>query len=529
MRKTLLKIAVAILAFTLPVAVVNTSYALAAEPEETIEVEQISSTTLTWLENEFVMDYGASVRVGKEVVGENGQKTYERYGIRFSASATTESGLKAFQNIYNSDAISGVLIAPHSTVSSVMNSANITDKNLLLTPKTVFEENLFVFAQQGQAWTDNTIYNVTAKVQDSDGDLNADVLHGSVVNLNVHNFLQKYTGVAYVGVPENYNEDGSVASYKYYFAKYASYTDPITREEGGNDFSNNTRCMYYIAQKAIENEDELASVLKTTYIDAFKSAYPDVVNKQQFKYTTVHHYVNEDGSEDREIVYKGATFANNGVGSDKALTAETKEKTEGDKKFVVDTAKTGLLNRSYLYAGSMTYLHVYYTEKSLREENQKRTNELVYNIMRNDTSKYFDGSIKVNGSQNAPTIDSVASWTSGQKTLTFTKDFVSTLQDEGFTKVYIEKAVIQVNIISSGWSPSVDKIVVSGCINATLDANVIGYTTESYLWGQYVIITFTGITIELPTEAADEDFVLTAMDGDSSIKGTWTLSGVLFG
>ena len=522
-----------------------------AAPETAAEAahEEVSAETITWLQNSFVMDYGASVRVGEEVKDANGAGTgtYKNYGIRFSVTAGDEEAQTAFANLANSDAITGVLIAPATSLKTVMTSSGIADKNAILTAQTVFEEGLFDFAAVGTAWTNKTIYNLSSTIKDN-------ALFGAIINLNTTNFLQKYTGVAYVGIPQTYNDDGSIATYTYYFAKHAStdsngnaVIDPISSEETGNDVENNTRCMYYIAQKAVESEDATAAELKTSYLDAFAAAHSSIVNSTQLKYTVVHHYFDLDGNEaNTRTVTAGATLGEYGIGASNALTAEALEGTydngtendaSDDLVFEKDVAKTGLLDRGYLYAGSMTYLHVYYSVTLLQQQNQETTNDMIYNTMRNDTEKYFGSTIKISGSEQDPALESanegINAWF-GQSEISFTVDFINEVKAQGFTRIYIQSAELYIGALSSlfaGGNVVVDTIQVSGCVTAVLDANVVGYTvkTDTSWFQQVATVTFTGITIELPEETPTEGLTLAACVGNSEISGEWTLSGVIFG
>ena len=500
---------------------------------EALQVAAVSESTIFWLENNFEMDYGASVRVGTQTTDESGNTVYNGYGIRFTVTAKDDAAKAAFSNLAASDAITGMIIAPYATIKNVTSTSGISDKNELLTAKTVFEEQLFTFAAQGQAWTDNTVYNVQTSLKTTDT-----TLYGAVINLYAENFLQKYTGIAYVGVPNTYTESGEVAAYTYYFAKYASGENPVTGEIE-NDVANNTRCMYYVAQRAVETGDSNAAALKKSYIDEFATneKTKKTASETLFKYTVVHHYVDASGGETLEYEYAGATLAAYGVGAGAALSATAKEKTQGNNVFVVDEAKTGILNRGYLYAGSMTYLHVYYGLKDQREINQEKTNDMLFNTMKNDTAMYFDSTMKVTGSESDPVLGSANSgWGAlvGQRSVTFTAEFVNTLIEQNFSKLYIQTAELDVGALSSliaSGNVVVDLIEITGCVTQRLDADIVGYeVVEETSWGQKVAtITFTGIAISLPTEKVTDGFTLTAKVGDSTISGTWTLTGLLFG
>ena len=406
------------------------------------EKEEISETTISWLENSFAMNYGASVRVGDTVTDESGNVTYENYGIRFSVTAKTTEAENAFANIANSDAIAGVLIAPSSSLTNVMSAKGISDKNQALTAKTVFEDGWYDFAETGKAWTDTTIYNLVSPIKDN-------TLYGAIINLKTANFLQKYTGVAYIGVPKTYSQDGSVATYTYYFAKYAEGTNPITGA-AERDASHNTRCMYYIAQKAMDESDPSAEILQKSYIDAFATAYPEVVNNTQFKYTVVHHYVTGyDGLN--APIYTTKEEKRGGllnelvhITNDLVLTTDGKEAVYPYNDF-----STAGKNKGVVYAGSMQVLHVYYDEKIANDsgsteggggstegtepETPKKTvSELL--SASDASTKYFDDTLVYVDGQLVSTDGETGE---GQKTVVFTAKFLYDLQQNGYTTITI--------------------------------------------------------------------------------------------
>jgi hypothetical protein len=309
-------------------------------------------------------------------------------------------------------------------------------------------------------------------------------------------------------------------------------------------------------------------VLKTSYIDAFASAHASVVNNTQLKYTIVHHYFGLDGNEANTwTVTKGATLGEYGVGAANALTAEELEGTydggtadnkSDDIVFKKDDVKTGLLDRGYLYAGGMTYLHVYYMSSSLQEQNKEKTQSFFNSI--SETSgyeeTYFGSSMKfVTNSEGDKELESVADsgWAGllGQDQLEFTDDFVSAAKEQGFTKIHIQSAQLYIGGITSladsifsGGNVRVDtlQIKVADTLIATLNAQVIGYTidikqTGTFIKREEVTITFSNITIELP-ETIEEGQALSISaciagantDGtDKQLSGEWTLSGLIFG
>ncbi len=292
----------------------------------------------------FVMQKGAALRL-KE--GSN--------GMRFSAEISEQeyTALKA------ANAKFGVLIVAKDLL-----------KTTALTPETVFGETpAFYFTNETQTAVSGKIAMLhvsSPSCENIDEDANIEI-SGAIANILVSNFTRSFVGVAYVAIPTLNAETGE-SSYTYHFAPYY---------EG--DMANSTRCMYYIAQRAIEN-NESVSDLKTLYINPFAltSRYTDYL----YAVNVRHHYRVHDENGEHKVVYVKEEKQYGKL--NEVMTARPIDKPtdtgltemEGDFIFDVDTtagARTGMV-----YAGGMQTLDMYYElAENLDDEHKEHTLESI--------------------------------------------------------------------------------------------------------------------------------------------------------
>ena len=95
-------------------------------------------------------------------------------------------------------------------------------------------------------------------------------LYGAIENFHEQNYVRSFVGRAYY-----YTEESG-----YVFADY--YDDTANDNEA--PIENNTRCMYYVAQLAIEKGDDLATSVQTTYIDGFEQYLTDNNKSGRYRY-----------------------------------------------------------------------------------------------------------------------------------------------------------------------------------------------------------------------------------------------------
>ena len=322
----------------------------------------------------FVMEKGAAVRL------QNGSN-----GLRFSAEISQDE----YDGLLAAGAKFGVLIVANDLIggdASLMAESNIS------------------FDGQGKASFKDTpsrailqVYN--AKCDNIDEDENIEI-SGSVVNFKTGNLTRPYVGLAYVGIPVAADTSESATEYEYHFASWRD-----------GDMANTTRCMYYIAQRAIEENAEGASSLQTEYID--KSP----LTGNAYSYTVVHHYW--DGETETTETEKQSGLLNEQV------TAVEKAK-DG---YAFDETSTGTLNAGLVYAAGLQTLHIYYkkTSTGIVDVEDIHTNE-------NASEEYFDGALDFveneDGSVGLETTEDSSSFE-------FTIKYIMSLQSLGYTSITI--------------------------------------------------------------------------------------------
>ena len=181
----------------------------------------------------FVMENGAGVRVSGD-------------GLRFSA----EMDKTTYDALETKGASYGMLIVPE----------NYLTEGYELTEENVFKNNKFYFEDVNETPEDGRrpMINLNrASLSDKDEDGKMEI-YGAMTDIGTANIYREFVGVAYVQVPVT---DGETTSYEYKFASFF-----------GGDIQNNTRSMYYVAQKTLESNwtgDKQA--VQTNYIDSFNT------------------------------------------------------------------------------------------------------------------------------------------------------------------------------------------------------------------------------------------------------------------
>ena len=402
-----------------------------------------------YLETSFMMDLGGSVRLKsetKEVTDENGNattETVETNGLRFSASLSTDA-VTALQAI--EDVKFGVIIAPADAVTSAKGG---------LTAENIFGNNpTYTIWKAGDVYDNSMLYHVNTSLKDVDNDGDIEIA-GSIVNLATWNLIRDYIGRAYVAIP-NAAAEGEAVTYTYYFSKYYSEAETYVEEDA---VKNNTRCMYYVAQKAIEN-GENAATLKTKYIDEYATyTFPNddlpVVEKYQFPYTVVYHYINGE-EEVVETEVKGAAL-------NSTITVGAYHDTREHEGLTYEFDANRTDSTGTIYPSGLTQLHAYYYVKNAGVDNS------LSGILSRDnaSSAYFDGSLVVTTDKTTGAITLTTEGTEHQEgmlgdmkdNVLLTPEFLYTLQQAGYTKLTIGK--ISCSGILAGWN-DVTAITLSG-------------------------------------------------------------------
>ncbi len=113
-------------------------------------------------------------------------------------------------------------------------------------------------------------------------------IYGSIENFLAQNYVRSFVGRAYY-----YTQASGYV--------FADYFDDLTNDNE-TPIENNTRCMYYVAQQAIENGDELATAVEEQYIDGFEG-YLTANNKSSNYRYFIDTYI--DGKYDSTKVAYG--------------------------------------------------------------------------------------------------------------------------------------------------------------------------------------------------------------------------------
>ena len=218
--------------------------------------------------NTFTMEDGAAARI-KSLTDEEGN-VVESNGLRFSA----EISQTEFDNLKAAGARFGIVIVAKDLL-----------KGTEINENTVFGANpAFYFTNEEGGDTSKIamLHIANPSCQNVDDDAQIEIC-GAIVNIQLNNFTRSFVGRAYVAIPQVNAETGET-EYQYSFAPYYN-----------EDVANNTRCIYYIAQRAIEEKDADAETLKQKYIDPF-AATPRYTN-YTYRYVVEHCYVVHDENE----------------------------------------------------------------------------------------------------------------------------------------------------------------------------------------------------------------------------------------
>lgn len=192
---------------------------------------------------DFAMENGAAVRVNGDEVN----------GLRFSAemSADTYNSLKA------QGATFGIVIVPRDYITEgyELTAANLFGANAKYSAT----------ATVGASQTVRRMLlldNLTPSNRDSDSNYE---LYGAITDILNSNLTREFVGVAYAYV----NGEYIVASYY------------------GNDMDNNARSIYYVAQRAVDANDN-ASKVQEKYIDTYNQLVEDAGKTYNVGYTVNH-------------------------------------------------------------------------------------------------------------------------------------------------------------------------------------------------------------------------------------------------
>lgn len=295
--------------------------------------------------NTFTMEEGAAVRL-KSLQDENGN-VIESNGLRFSAEISTAE----WTALQAAGARFGVIIVPQDLL-----------KTTEINAETVFGQTpSFYFTNEtgGDTSKIGALHIASAACENIDEDENIEIC-GSIVNLKTSNFTRNFVGKVYVAIP-SVNEETGATEYTYHFAPY--YQDNV---------NNNARCIFYVAQRAIESKQENASTLETKYILPFKetSRYKDY----SYRYFVEHCYVTHDENGNHQIAHveREEFYAT----LDTRVTAQPIAKPSNvpaieNLNFIYDIDASLDTQSGLVYAAGMQTLRLYYETAATIDEDNK--------------------------------------------------------------------------------------------------------------------------------------------------------------
>lgn len=355
----------------------------------TTSTKASAATSLSY--DTFTMENGAAARI-KSLTDEEGN-VVESNGMRFSA----EISQTEYENLKAAGARFGVVIVAKDLLKDTVIDAN-----------TVFGTNsAFYFTNEegGDKSKIAMLHIANPSCQDIDEDPQVEIC-GSIVNIQVNNFTRSFVGRAYVAIPQVNAETGET-EYQYSFAPY--YEENI---------ENNTRCIYYIAQRAVEEKKAEAETLNEKYIEPF--AATGRYQNYTYRYAVEHYFIVHHAGEGGEI-HPGETSEHEVLHVEKQyfyatlnsyVTAEPIEKPEGVEKienldFIYDRYSEEAKATGLVYAAGMQTLRLYYEPAEMVSE-EHRLAALVADFLNKDKAETNFG-LHINLGNGGSTEDWVAS------------------------------------------------------------------------------------------------------------------------
>ncbi len=278
----------------------------------------------------FRMAYGAGVRF-------NPNATEEKTGIRFIANLS-DSAYESLQAL-DGDVTYGMVIVP----ADIVKNNPLTLENLFGVNSAVatycFEDPKEEGEEEGCTCTKQHIASVqyTSLAEGEKGDGLKD-LRGSLVDIKEDNFTREFIGMAYM----EYNGTYVLADNAY------GENDKIS------DVKNNTRSMAYVAQLAIEdNQDDSENTLYNTYLK-------DLAETYEFAYTVNHYLPDENGEYGDPVTETAWGTLNEEVDAKHILNSEVEDADsyKAYKLYEIDSTQGN--STSLVYANGKTVLNAYY-------------------------------------------------------------------------------------------------------------------------------------------------------------------------
>lgn len=314
--------------------------------------------------NTFVMEQGAAARI-KSLTDEQGN-VVESNGLRFSAEISAEE----FTALKSAGARFGMVIV----AKDLLNGTEINETTVFgATPS-------FYFTNEtgGDKSKIAMLHLANPACQNIDEDAQIEIC-GSIVNIQLNNFTRSFVGRAYVAIPYVNAQTGET-EYEYSFAPYFE-----------ENIDNNSRCIYYVAQRAIEEQKAEAPTLKEKYIDPFAetSRYKDYT----YRYAVEHCYVvHDEVTGEHKIAHTETEYFYDTLNATVEASPIIKPDNVpaiADLNFVYDLDASLETNKGLVYAAGMQTLRLYYeTASTITEEHKHDSIEaLVADFLKVDNAE----------------------------------------------------------------------------------------------------------------------------------------------
>lgn len=394
-----------------------------------------AETTLTY--NTFKMQNGASVRIGSVADEESGQIVDG--GLRFSADISESE----YNALISAGSKFGFIIA----ASDKLGSLELDEKNVFTNPQ------VYYAGQENPDTTKIMVTNVRAEYANVDDDSEYE-LCGALTSIKESNLTRAFIGRAYVAIPtatetvENANGETEtvVTSWEYHFAPYYADDGNIA-----DDVKNNTRSMYYVAQKAVEAKDVNSDTLNENYISK--------LSNRNYKYIINYHYTALDGTETTVAQEQFDT-----LNKEVEITVENQVEYNGKKYELSETANADQPRSGLVYATLLQTFDVYYNQ--IAEKGEVNVQTKLESMLTADgaSTKYFDGTMEYVDNELSATDDNsgLGFFTTGRESVTFTYDFLFELYESGVRTLRVKTIYATMEILGGIAQVPSECVVVKG-------------------------------------------------------------------
>lgn len=403
-----------------------------------------AETALTY--NTFKMQNGASVRIGSVADEESGRIVDG--GLRFSADISKSE----YDALIGAGSKFGFIIA----ASDKLGSLELDEKNVFTDPQ------VYYAGQENPDTTKIMVTNVRAEYANVDDDSEYE-LCGALTSIKESNLTRAFIGRAYVAIPtatetvENANGETEtvVTSWEYHFAPYYADDGNIA-----DDVKNNTRSMYYVAQKAVEAKDVNSDTLNEDYISKLSNRpYKCIIN---------YHYTALDGTKTTvstkvDKIENGDNTVEVLLNQEVEIAVENQVEYNGKKYELSETANADQPRSGLVYATLLQTFDVFYNQ--IAEEGEVNVQAKLESMLTAaNASDYFDGTMEYVDNELSATDDNsgLGFFTTGRESVTFNKDFLSELYDSGVRTLRVKTIYATMEILGGMAQVPSECVVVKG-------------------------------------------------------------------